>query len=101
MVYENVYAGNPVFITYQAKLPEIMFQQPWMTVVDYDNSTQFSAGFKHFMDQVRHHSEIHGDILEFANKELMPYSIYLHICVHVGICKPSDLHSKHLLDALR
>ena len=87
-VYEGLYGGSPQFISYETRVHESLYEQSFVTGIEFGNTAAFSSHFKAFMEQVRNPDRVQQDIQRFVNSNLVPQNVYRRICATIGLCQP-------------
>mmetsp|Transcript_25771 Transcript_25771/g.72132 ORF Transcript_25771/g.72132 Transcript_25771/m.72132 type:complete len:495 (+) Transcript_25771:357-1841(+) len=87
--YEGLYAGNPLFISFESKVNQELYSADFVVGVKYA-SPEFSASFKHYMRLVRNQLLLQGRIQTFVDAHFSPDQIYRRLCVQMGICSASE-----------
>ena len=85
--YEGLYAGNPLFVTHNSKLPPVIYDQGFVTPV-WSNATadDFNSSFRKFMAMVRKKS-IRHTIGAWVDRNMRPDTVYKELCSRIGICE--------------
>ena len=83
--YEGLYAGNPLFISFESMVNAELYTADFVVGVKY-RSDEFRKSFKHFMRLVRNQSLLQGRIESFVDLHLSPTQIYRRLCIQMGVC---------------
>jgi len=85
--YEGLYAGNPLFVTLNSKLPAVIYKQPFVAPV-WANATSgiFNQSFGRFMEMVKS-SSTRKRISIWVDSNMRPDSVYRGLCSRIGVCQ--------------
>lgn len=94
VAYEALYAGSPLFVTKNAKLPGRIYEQTkFVTSLEWGVSKEeFATKFQSFMDMVKS-SKTQKDVYSWVDRALVPDGIYRKLCVAVGVCSAPSSRS--------
>ena len=87
VVYEALSAGNPVFVTPESNLPDILYQHSGFVSSVSKNATrsEFALAFHEFMEHVRDPEEVRPAIRSFVHEFLDPQRVYEGVARKMGL----------------
>eukprot|EP00951_Prasinocladus_malaysianus_P035156 scaffold360044_cov30-Prasinocladus_malaysianus.AAC.1 len=87
--YEGLYAGNPLFITTNSKLPPAMYDQSFVVGLRFNSTQQrFDSAFARFMRLVNDNRTT-DKVTGWVEENLVPAKVYQRLCSDIGVCAPS------------
>ena len=95
VLYESILAGLPVFITAQSRFPQVMHNQRFVHVTDFDDTAKANEDFARFLRflETEDPGKLRQEMYSAADRELEEDHALSKVCSHFGICTGPGLEA--------